>query len=132
MKNKIIGIIGTRRRNNSIAFKKIREVFNIIYNEGDIICSGGCPKGGDRCAEYIAKEKGIEITIFYPSYKQHGNYAPFIRNVKIANKSNVLIACVIRPEDGIEKILKREKGGTEDTLRKFINRTEDITKIYLV
>ena len=132
MKNKIIGIIGTRRRNNSFAFKKIRNIFNKIYNKGDIIYSGGCSKGGDQCAEYIAKEEGIEINIFYPSYKQHGNYAPFIRNEKIANKSDILIACVIRPEDGIEKILKRDRGGTEDTIKKFMLINNDLTKLYII
>jgi len=132
MRNKIIGIIGTRRRNNLFAFKKIRETFKKIYNEDDIICSGGRSKGGDRCAEQIAKEEGIELITFYSSYKQHSKYASFIRNGKIANKSDILIACVIRPEDGIEKVLKREKGETEDIVKKFMNRTEDLTKIYLV
>ena len=46
-----IGIIGTRRRDDKVTFNKIRRRFAEIYTEGDIIVSGGCPKGGDRCAE---------------------------------------------------------------------------------
>ncbi len=130
---KIIGIIGTRKRNTSFAFKKIRKIFDELYNVGDSICSGGCSKGGDRYAEILAKDEGIEIYIIYPAYKKFGNGAPFIRNGKIANKCDILIACVMNPEDGIEKVLKRDKGGTEDTLRKFYKKNkENADNIYLI
>ena len=131
--SKIIGIIGTRKRNTMYAFKKIRKIFDEIYNIGDVICSGGCSKGGDRYAEILAKDEGIEIDIIYPAYKKFGNGAAFIRNGKIANKCDILIACVMEPEDGIEEVLKRDKGGTEDTLKKFYKKNQNNnSNIYLV
>jgi len=45
-----------------------------------------------------------------------------VRNTDIAGSSDIIIACVINPEDGIEKVLKRKTGGTEDTLKKFVKR----------
>ena len=132
---KIIGVVGTRKRNTSAAFKKIKEKFFEIYEEWDWICSGGCPKGGDRCAEQIAKSEGIPILIFYPAYKRYGRGAPTVRNTLVAEKSEVIIACVMKSEEGIDEVLKRDKGGTEDTLRKYEGHKEVsglIPQIYLV
>ena len=112
---KKIGIIGTRRRNSSEAFKKIKEAFLEEYEEGDYIVSGGCPKGGDRCAEQIAKNHGIPITIYFPDWKKHGRGAGLVRNTEISSSSDVLIACVA----------KDRKGGTEDTIKKFLKENPD-------
>jgi hypothetical protein len=106
---KKIGIIGSRRRNSGIDQKAVREKFFEIYEDGDQIVSGGCPKGGDRFAEKIAKDNGIPILIFYPNWKKFGKGAGFMRNTSIAEESDIIIACVA--ED--------RKGGTEDTLKKF-------------
>jgi len=109
---KKIGIIGTRRRNSGEAFKKIKEAFDEIYEEGDIIVSGGCPKGGDRCAEQMAKEYGIPIVIYFPNWRKFGRGAGLVRNSDIADNSDVLIACVS----------KDRAGGTEDTIKKFLKK----------
>lgn len=109
---KKIGIIGTRRRNSSEAFKKIKEVFFEVYEDGDYLVSGGCPKGGDRCAEQMAKEYGIPIIIYFPNWKKHGRGAGLVRNGDIAYNSDVLIACVS----------KDRTGGTEDTIKKFLKK----------
>ena len=128
----MIGIIGTRKRNTTAAFKKIREVFDEIYEEGNILCSGGCPKGADRYAEQLAKSIGAPILIYYPNYKRYGRGAPIVRNDDVAKNSDLIIACVMKPEDGITEVLRRKTGGTEDTLRKFIKYNIDKSKIYLV
>lgn len=127
---KVIGVIGTRRRDTGIAFDLVKKKFFEIYEEGDMICSGGCGKGGDRFADVIAKQEGIPILTFYPAYKKFKKGATFVRNEDIAIKSDVIVACVIRPEEGLDEILKRKKGGTEDTLRKYIKDNKE--KIYLV
>lgn len=127
---KIIGVIGTRRRDTATAFDLLRKKFFEIYEEGDWICSGGCGKGGDRFADLIAKQEGIPILTFYPAYKRYGRGAPTVRNTPVAETSDVIIACVIRPEEGLDEVLKRKKGGTEDTLRKYVGYNK--TKIYLV
>jgi len=113
---KKIGIVGTRRRNSSEAFKKIKEVFLEVYEEGDQLVSGGCPKGGDRCAEQIAKELGIPITIFFPKWNKYGTGAGFIRNADIAKESDILIACVSSDRSG----------GTENTIKHFIKKLKKV------
>jgi len=106
---KTIGIIGARVRNTKEDYEKVKEEFLKIYEVGDIICSGGCPKGGDRFAEMIAKELNIKILIFKPEWEKYGKSAGYKRNGEIAKNSDVLIACVSE-----ERI-----GGTEDTIKKF-------------
>jgi len=106
---KTIGIVGSRRRNTPDDYQKVRNTFFEIYEEGDWICSGGCPKGGDHFAYTLAKETGIPIVIFFPDWKTYGKGAGFVRNGSIAKTSDTLIACIA--ED--------RKGGTEDTINKF-------------
>jgi len=106
---KIIGIVGSRRRNSVEDYRDIEAACLLIYEDGDWICSGGCPEGADRFAERIAKQHGIPILIFFPNWKKYGKAAGFIRNTFIADKSDYLIACVA----------KDRKGGTEDTIKKF-------------
>jgi len=118
---KKIGIVGTRRRNSGIDQKATREKFFEIYQDGDWIVSGGCPQGGDRFAEKIAKDYGIPIIIFYPNWKKYGRGAGIVRNLDIAINSDVLIACVA--ED--------RKGGTEDTIKKFLNK-QPIGELFIV
>jgi hypothetical protein len=116
---KKIGIIGSRRRDCENAYNACYRAFLNIYKEGDEIVSGGCPKGGDRFAEIIAKKLGIPIKIYYPNWNEHGKAAGFVRNTDIANESNVILAVVA--ED--------RTGGTEDT----INKAEKMSKeIFLV
>ena len=131
---KKIGVIGTRRRHNAAAQKAIEDKFFELYEDGDWVVSGGCGKGGDEFAHQIAKKNGIPILIFYPNYKKFSRGAPMARNVFVAQHSDVIVACVIRPEDGLAEVVKREKGGTEDTLRKFVRfYYHDVDKeVYLV
>lgn len=116
---KKIGIVGTRKRDNPEAYKKVEEDFLEIYEEGDWIVSGGCPKGGDRFAEVIAKKYGIPILIFYPNWDKYKKSAGFVRNRDIAKKSDVLIACVSRDRTG----------GTENTIGHFHKNNKDQLRI---
>ena len=107
---KVIGIVGTRKRTSKKDYDQIREwLFNDAYDEGDMLCSGGCPLGADKFAHRIAKEVGIPIIIYYPDWKKYGKGAGMVRNTKIAEHSDILIACVT----------KDRTGGTEDTIKKF-------------
>lgn len=106
---KTIGIVGSRRRNAEEDFQVVKELFFGIYEFGDRICSGGCPKGADRFAERLAKEHRIPIKIFPAEWLRFGRGAGLIRNTDIAKNSDVLIACVS----------KDRTGGTEDTIKKF-------------
>jgi hypothetical protein len=112
-----IGIIGTRKRNIISDFHVVKEAFFEIYQEGDWIVSGHCPKGGDAFAEKIAYDYGIPILLFPP--KKFTREEFFSRNTLIAKHSDVIIACLINPQDPLDDILKRSSGGSEDTLKKF-------------
>lgn len=106
---KTIGIVGSRSRNLESDYRKIRQAFLEVVEEGDRICSGGCLKGGDRFADMIARATGVPILISYPGWDIHGRSAGFRRNGFIAKESDVLIACVV----------KARTGGTEDTIKKW-------------
>ena len=107
--NKIIGIIGTRRRDTEADYKKTLNAFLRIYKPGDHIVSGGCPEGGDRFAELIALRHQVPIMIHYAAWNRIGKSAGYERNTDIANDADILIACVSHDRTG----------GTEDTIKKF-------------
>lgn len=115
---RIIEIIGSRRRNTSKDKTATYQAFLRIYEDGDEIVSGGCPQGGDAFAEWIAKVEEVPIKIHYARWKKHGKAAGFLRNKDIATDANILIACVA---------LDR-KGGTEDTITKFLKDCGGLTE----
>lgn len=114
---KKIGIIGTRQRNIITDFYMVKEAFFEIYEEGDWIVSGHCPKGGDAFAERISFEYGIPILLFPPKKLTKKEF--FARNTSIAKYSTIIIACLINHHESLNNILKRTSGGSEDTLKKF-------------
>lgn len=105
---KTIGIIGSRRRDTKEDLEETRKVFLSIFEKGDMICSGGCPKGGDMMAEIFAREYNVPITIHKAEWDKYGKSAGFKRNTYIAEDSDVIIAVVSSDRTG----------GTEDTLFK--------------
>ena len=133
-KVKKIIIIGSRRRDSQEDLKLVWEQFRLHYEDGDVIISGGCPKGGDRFAEVIAKILGLresrgELIIHRPNRPPKGSpkwaYTQefYKRNTLVANEADentVVIACV-SPD---------RTGGTEDTLRKIKKRID--CKVVLV
>lgn len=112
---KIIGIVGSRRRNTDDDYQKTLDKFFEVYEVGDTIVSGGCPKGGDCFAERIAKENDIPIVIYHPDWQKYGRPAGMIRNTFIAEDADVLIAVVASDRTG----------GTEDTIQKFKKMGKD-------
>jgi len=126
---KTIGIIGTRRRNSEKDYDDVWKAFRNIYVIGDSICSGLCPEGGDRFAVLIADRiklpsnkriwhpadwNNLDVPnarIKYNKYnKPYNANAGFARDGLIARDSDVIIACVASDR----------RGGTEDTIRKFL------------
>jgi predicted Rossmann fold nucleotide-binding protein DprA/Smf involved in DNA uptake len=110
---KTIGIIGSRRRNTKDDFQLLRKIFYAIYEAGDKIVSGHCPKGGDAMAEVIANELGLteengKLILHLPEWDKYGKGAGFVRNTYIAEDADILIAIVAADR----------KGGTEDTIKK--------------
>jgi hypothetical protein len=117
---KVIGIVGSRRRDSLEDYKKIIDKVIEIYEKGDTFCSGGCSSGADKFAEEISDALQIPIQIHYAKWHTYGRGAGFMRNTLIAEDSDVLIACVA--EDRI--------GGTEDTIKKFQQLGK--TRVYLI
>jgi hypothetical protein len=107
-KMKVIGIVGSRRRNTVDDKEKCRQAFLAIYEPGDTLVSGGCPRGGDAFCEAFAKEYGIPIKIHKAEWAKYGKIAGIMRNGDIAKDADVLIAVVAADRTG----------GTEDTIRK--------------
>lgn len=103
-----IGIVGSRRRDTIEDLQLTAFAFNKIYRPGDQIVSGGCPAGGDRFAEILARQHGLVITIYHADWNAKGRGAGFARNQDIANNCDILIAVVAADRTG----------GTEDTIVK--------------
>jgi hypothetical protein len=109
---KRIGIIGSRARDTEHDFLCCVDQFLRIYEEGDIIVSGGCKTGGDNFAEVIAEaycEK--KPIIYHANWNIYGKGAGFIRNTDIANESDILIAMVTKDKSRCK--------GTMDTVKKM-------------
>ena len=118
--SKVIGIVGSRKRDGQDDYHAIFNEFKKWYKVGDKICSGGCKKGGDRFAEIIAQKMNLteenEHLIIHrpktvPKNSPRWMYAKvnYERNTTVAKDSDIIIATV-SPD---------RKGGTEDTIRKF-------------
>ena len=79
----------------------------------------GTAKGVDQLGEVAAELNDIPIKQFPAEWSKYGRSAGFVRNGKIADDADVLIACVANDR----------KGGTEDTIGKFKKGVENL---YLV
>ncbi len=66
--------------------------------EADEIISGGA-SGVDSCAADYADDHKIKLTVFLPEYNIYGRAAPIVRNKKIVDQADLVIAFW----DGISK-----------------------------
>ena len=55
------------------------------------IISGGA-RGVDALAERVAIENGIPISIYEPDYEIYGKLAPLVRNIKIIENADLVLA----------------------------------------
>lgn len=63
----------------------------MYISDGDEIVSGGAV-GVDSCAAEYAKNKGLKLTVFLPEYERYGRAAPILRNKKIVDYADKIIA----------------------------------------
>ena len=117
---KIIGIVGSRRRNSEEDYQKLLAKFKEIYEVEDEIVSGGCPQGADSYAELIAYQNQIPIKIYYAEWNRLGKRAGYARNSYIAYDADVLIVCVASDRTG----------GTESTIKEYLKLGKK--QLYLV
>lgn len=125
MSKKII-IIGSRRRNEIGDYNIVYKEFKKWYENGDVIVSGGCPKGADHFAEIIAEKMGMtedngQLIIHKPDPKSiPANGSPRYKWAEWYYKRNTVVAKEAEPNTVvIACVSPNRKGGTEDTLRKI-------------
>lgn len=99
-----IAIVGTR--DPKVSFEEWSELISDRIKDTDTIVSGGA-KGIDTYAARLAELCGCELVEFKPEYKRYGRAATLVRNTKIVEESDMVIAF---PSDSSK--------GTYDTIRK--------------
>ena len=62
-----------------------------LPKETTLIISGGA-KGVDTLAEAYAKQKALPVLIIKPDYQKYGKNAPLIRNRKIVDIADAILA----------------------------------------
>jgi len=89
-----IAIVGYRDFHDyNFVEKKFLEVVknsNLALEDVHIV-SGGA-RGVDEIAQEIARRHGLSITIHYPNWKKYGKRAAAIRNRKIVDDCDIIIA----------------------------------------
>lgn len=113
---KTIAIVGSRRRDGEEDYAAVVSAFVEVYEVGDRIVSGHCPRGGDRFAELIAAEFDVPILLHLPDWNKYGRGAGIVRNTLIAQDADVVIACVAADRTG----------GTEDTVKKMLRMNKKV------
>lgn len=88
MKGKKIAVVGHRKFTD---YERLQDVLDEVYPDIEMIVTGGAP-GADSLAEQYARERGIDITIFRPKWTTHGKAAGAVRNQKIVDMADCLIA----------------------------------------
>lgn len=86
-----IAIIGSRELGNVNFFATMEKLVSTMNDKPDEVISGGAA-GYDTMAAIWAKEKGLKLTEYKPDYKKNGRAATFIRNRRIVDDSDAVIA----------------------------------------
>ena len=80
-----------------------------LYISGaEEIVSGGAT-GVDTCAAEYAKKNGLKITVFLPQYERYGRAAPIIRNQKIVDYADKVVAFWNGSSRGTVSVIKYAK-----------------------
>ena len=103
-----VGIVGSRSFND----------YELLKNWIDKICSAteivsGGAYGADKLAEKFAEEHSIPIKIYKPDWNKYGKSAGMIRNGKIVEASDIIVAFwdlqSAGTKDSINKAIKSKK-----------------------
>ena len=84
---------------------------SMYISDGDEIVSGGAV-GVDSCAAEYAKKNGLKLTVFLPQYERYGRASPIVRNKKIVDYADKIIAFWDGKSKGTLSVIKyAEKTG---------------------
>lgn len=110
-----VAIIGSRETSGY----SLDELISHIPQNASELVSGGS-SGVDSLAEQAAARLGLPIRVFPPDYERDGRFAPLVRNGKIVERSDLVLAFW----DGRSR-------GTADTLKKCIETGTPFRIIHL-
>ena len=79
-----IAVVGSRSL-------EIKNIGNYLPDNTTEIISGGA-RGVDQCAREYALSNNIKLTEFKPDYSKYGRAAPIIRNKKIIENADIVLA----------------------------------------
>jgi len=83
--------------------------------EDDVVVSGGA-RGVDQFAQIYAEERGLETIIFMPNWREHGNRAGIVRNRKIVEACDRLVAFWDNSSVGTKSSIELAKGAGKPVL----------------
>ena len=109
-----VAVVGSRSFNN---YEALEQVLFSATSFDDTIISGGA-KGTDTLAEKFANDNGIKLKVIEANWDGYGKMAGFIRNDKIIEEADYLIAFW----DGYSK-------GTKDSIEKARKKGIDVLTI---
>ena len=72
---------------------------------GDEVVSGGAV-GVDLCAAEYARKNGLKLTEFLPEYELYGRAAPIVRNKKIVDYADKVVAFWNGKSNGTLSVIK--------------------------
>lgn len=88
-----IGVIGSRTFNNYKLLKRVLDRFIFNIEDGRLTIVSGGADGADSLAEQYCKENNIIPVVFKPEWNKYpGKSAAAIRNQKIVDHSDFIIA----------------------------------------
>ncbi len=73
--------------------------------EAEEIISGGA-KGADTCAARYAEKHGIKVTEYAPEYARYGRGATHVRNKKIVDSADQVVAFWDGQSKGTQSVIK--------------------------
>ena len=88
--NNRVAIVGSRDYSD---LRRVRR-FVATLAQGDFnvtVVSGGA-RGVDKAAASAARRAGLKVEVWRPDYKKHGNRAPIVRNHKIVERADYVVA----------------------------------------
>ena len=115
MEKKVV-IGGCRDYNDYVFFKSRLDA--ILKNEKDeiIIISGHC-SGVDIMGEKYAAENGFNVEIFLPEWKKYGRAAGPIRNKKMVECADLVIAFWDGSSKGTSSLIKYAQNSQKEVIK---------------
>lgn len=102
-----LAVVGSRSFSD---YPRLRDLLDDIRDNIDLIISGGAA-GTDSLAQRWCQERGVPILIFYPNWSALGKQAGLIRNSKIVDACDEMIAFTQGSSGTADSINKATQAG---------------------